>query len=111
MLKLLLQHPWDLTTAEAKEVQERLSRYFIGQEQFTEEIKLVAGVDTGFENKFATIRSAMAILYFSELEVVEIKVVHRPSTSLCAGICILPVTTGDCRCPRRNRRLSRSTSL
>ena len=84
MLKLHHQHPWDLTTAEAKEVQERLRQYVICQDQLPEQIKLVAGVDAGFENKvegkYTTIRVAVAILSFPELEIVETKVIRRPTT-------------------------------
>ncbi len=80
MLKLHHQHPWDLSTAEAKVVQEKLSQYVICQDQLPAEINLVAGVDAGFENKFETIRVAVAVLSFPELEVVETKVIRRPTT-------------------------------
>lgn len=79
MLKLHHQHPWDLTTTKAREVQDHLSQYVICQDQLEEPIKLVAGVDAGFENEFQTIRVAVAILSFPELEIVETKVIRRPT--------------------------------
>ncbi|OKH16098.1 endonuclease V [[Limnothrix rosea] IAM M-220] len=79
-MQLHHQHPWDLSTTEAKVVQEKLSQYVICQDQLPAEINLVAGVDAGFENKFETIRVAVAVLSFPELEVVETKVIRRPTT-------------------------------
>lgn len=60
-------HPWDVTPAEAKEIQERL-RGRVSRHDRLRKIRLVAGVDVGFEDGGKNTRAAVAVLDFPSLE-------------------------------------------
>jgi deoxyribonuclease V len=72
-------HSWSLTTQEAKEVQQNLRNQIISQDQFTEPIQHVAGVDMGFAEDGKISRAAVAVLSFPALEVVETSIAYRPT--------------------------------
>jgi deoxyribonuclease V len=74
-----LGHRWDVTPAEAREIQHTLRRQVITADSFGE-IHLVAGVDVGFEDQGAVTRAAIVVLRFPELTVYESTVSHRPTT-------------------------------
>ena len=79
MLTLHHAHPWDLSLAEAKAVQESLRDKVIAQDHL-EAIRYVAGVDVGFEENGATTRAAIAVLQFPELRLVETAIARRPTS-------------------------------
>jgi deoxyribonuclease V len=73
-----LQHAWDVTPDEAVEIQNRL-RWHVSTEDDFGEVRLVAGVDIGFEDEGATTRAAVVTLNFPELTVYESALVRRPT--------------------------------
>jgi deoxyribonuclease V len=64
-------HPWNLTTAEAKEIQKELAQKVVLEDNLPTKIKYVAGVDVGFEKEDRIAKAAISILNFPELELVE----------------------------------------
>lgn len=72
-------HPWDVTTAQARAIQERLRTKIRMCDDFTD-IKTVAGVDVGFEKGGATTRAAVVVLRFPELEPVDRALAKLPTT-------------------------------
>ena len=76
-----LRHPWVVSTAEAKTIQETLRKKVIKEDQLGT-VRYVAGVDAGFEKRDGeTItRAAVAVLTFPELELHEHIIVRRPTT-------------------------------
>lgn len=66
-MKLQNAHPWNVTPAEARAIQERL-RGRVTDHDRLEKIKLVAGVDVGFKNGGKRTRAAVAVLAFPSLE-------------------------------------------
>ena len=70
MLKTVFKHPWNVSTAEARDIQLRLQKRVIRQDQLPE-VKYVAGVDVGFEANNTISRAAVAVLSFPELTVQE----------------------------------------
>jgi deoxyribonuclease V len=70
-MKINYIHPWNLTTAEAKEVQIELAKKVIIEDDLPEKINHVAGVDVAFENDDRIAKAAISILDFPNLELVE----------------------------------------
>ena len=66
MLQLQHEHPWDLSPAEARETQKRLSRLVETADRLRD-IGTVAGVDVGFDNSNARTRAAVVVLTFPGL--------------------------------------------
>ena len=73
-----ISHPWVKTVAEAKTIQSQLRERVI-KEDCLEEVRHVAGVDIGFEDKYATTKAAIAILTYPELELVEQQIARIPT--------------------------------
>ena len=71
-------HRWDLTPAEARELQAELAPQVERGDRFGP-IELVAGIDIGFEDQGRTTRAAVAVLTFPDLELVEQALVRRPT--------------------------------
>jgi deoxyribonuclease V len=74
-----LTHAWDLTPKEAIAVQKSLGERVVRSDDFGP-VRRVAGIDTGFEDGGHTIRAAIAILSFPELELLTEWVNRRPTT-------------------------------
>lgn len=74
-----LTHAWDLTPKEAIAVQRSLAGHVVLSDAFGT-LRRVAGIDTGFEDGGRTIRAAIAMLSFPELELVSEYVHRRPTT-------------------------------
>ncbi|MEM6502990.1 MAG: deoxyribonuclease V [Cyanobacteria bacterium P01_C01_bin.89] len=72
---------WATTTAEAKEIQEAGRDQVITQDQFcgVDDIKMIAGVDVGFEDKGAIARAAVALLDFQSLEPLGVAIARVPT--------------------------------
>ncbi|MEN8166575.1 MAG: deoxyribonuclease V [Pseudomonadota bacterium] len=77
-MKLTLEHPWDLSASEARELQNKLRSQVITEDRF-ETPRLVAGVDVGFEKQGTITRAAVAVLSFPELTPVEQAIARQPT--------------------------------
>lgn len=73
-----LFHRWDVSPAEARAIQERL-RARVETHDRLASVRLVAGVDVGFEAGGAVTRAAVAVLALPDLEVVEQVVARQPT--------------------------------
>ncbi len=71
-------HPWAVTPAEARVIQQRLRGAVIRRDCFTR-VETVAGVDVGFPDRGATTRAAVAVLSYPGLELLESSVALRPT--------------------------------
>ncbi|NKC16023.1 MAG: deoxyribonuclease V [Gammaproteobacteria bacterium] len=76
-MKLHHEHPWDLTTAEARELQERL-RPLASRTDDLGEIKTVAGVDCGVLRATRQVRAAVVVLDAQSLLEVDRAVTVQP---------------------------------
>jgi deoxyribonuclease V len=74
-----LQHNWDVDIAEAKIIQEQLRHQVITEDDLGP-VRLVAGVDVGFEEDGTVTRAAVAVLALADLQLVESAVVRQPTT-------------------------------
>ncbi len=74
-----ISHPWDVTPAQARAIQERLRERLITQDDFGS-IETVAGVDVGFEERGSITRAAVVVLRFPGLEPVDRALVKRPTS-------------------------------
>ncbi|NIR30023.1 MAG: deoxyribonuclease V [Gammaproteobacteria bacterium] len=72
-------HPWDVTPAEARAIQERL-RGRLETEDRLGLVRRVAGADVGFDMHRRLTRAAVAVLAFPSLERVEHALARRPTT-------------------------------
>ncbi|MGV2826757.1 deoxyribonuclease V [Myxosarcina sp. GI1(2024)] len=77
-MKIDVIHPWVKTIDEAKAIQLDLSSKVITEDQLGV-VKYVAGVDIGFEDKYAITKAAIAVLSFPELELVETAIARIPT--------------------------------
>lgn len=77
-LKLHYQHPWRVTTAEARELQQQL-RWRIESEQRLDDVERVAGTDVGFEQQGMVTRAAVVLLDFPSLEPIEHAIARVPT--------------------------------
>ena len=68
-------HPWEMTPAEARQIQNELRNQVISQDQFGD-IKTVAGVDLGFKKDIA--RASVVVLSFPELQLIDGVLVESP---------------------------------
>ena len=73
------QHPWHVTTAEAREIQQQLSS-LVEVRNRIDSIERVAGIDVGFESQNTVTRSAVAVLDYASLELLEYAVARVPTT-------------------------------
>lgn len=78
-MKLHYEHPWDVTTKEARNIQQQLCSLVKVADLFNQ-IECLAGVDVGFEQNGAVTRAAVAVLSFPELQPVEHAIARLPTT-------------------------------
>lgn len=71
-------HPWDVTPAEARTIQDRLRPLVVVNDDFAG-IVAVAGVDVGFEQGGAVTRAAIAVLGFPGLDPIDQALAKRPT--------------------------------
>ena len=79
-MQIKQRHNWDLTTSEAKAIQEELQTEVITEDKLKEPVKYVAGVDMGFEADGTISRAAIAVLSFPDLQLQEQSIVKRPTS-------------------------------
>jgi deoxyribonuclease V len=72
-------HAWDVSTAEAREIQRKLSDKVIRSDRFGA-VRYVAGVDIGFEDNNETTRAAVSILDLPDLDEIETSVARQATT-------------------------------
>ena len=77
-MKLCFEHPWDVSPAQAKDIQRNLSSQVILEDRF-DAIHYVAGVDVGFEENNTITRAAIAVLSFPQLELYEHAIARLPT--------------------------------
>lgn len=70
-------HPWDVSTAEARAIQERLREAVVREDQL-EPPRYVAGTDVAFPERGVSL-GAVAVLSFPALELVEHVTLRRPT--------------------------------
>jgi deoxyribonuclease V len=73
-----IQHPWNLTPAQARALQFELRSKIITCDRF-DPPRWVAGVDVGFEDQGSITRAAVAVLRFPELSLVDQAVARQPT--------------------------------
>lgn len=79
MLPLHHSHRWDITPTEAVALQRRLCGY-VERDDRLGEVRLVAGVDVGFEANNTITRAAVAVLRFPELTLESHAIARLPTT-------------------------------
>jgi deoxyribonuclease V len=78
MIKPHLEHPWDLSPADAMALQTRLASQIVAEDRL-ETPHRIAGVDVGFEAAGRTTRAAVAVLDFPSLAPVEQAIARQPT--------------------------------
>ncbi len=71
-------HPWNVTPAEARAIQEKL-RHHVMTEDHLGELSRIAGVDVGFMDNGKITRAAVVILSYPKLDLIEHAIAHRPT--------------------------------
>jgi len=71
-------HPWRVSPAEAREIQQRL-RAYVETENRLDPVHHLAGVDVGFEQQGEITRAAIALLSFPDLKLVEQAIARVPT--------------------------------
>ncbi len=72
-------HPWNLPPTEAIALQKYLRRYIETRDRIGQ-IRLVAGIDVGFEDSGKTTRAAVVTLKFPSLEPIEQSLQRKPTS-------------------------------
>ena len=78
LMELQHTHSWDVSTAEARAIQQRLREALITSDNVGK-VDYVAGVDAGFDKRRNLTRAAVSVLSFPGLEPVEDSVVCMPT--------------------------------
>lgn len=71
-------HDWNLSPAQAIEIQKQLRYEVETQDRFKQPIKTVAGIDLGYDVKNDTSRAVVVVLSFPELELIEMSEAKLP---------------------------------
>ena len=71
-------HPWDVTPAQARDIQGRLRDRIIRHDDFSR-IETVAGLDVGFEDGGRVTRAAVVVLRYPDLEPLDQALVRSPT--------------------------------
>lgn len=71
-------HPWNVSPAEARGIQESLCHRVV-KEDYIGEVSKVAGVDVGFEDHGQVTRAAVVVLSFPELKPIDQVIAKRPT--------------------------------
>jgi len=74
--KQAVSHSWDISFAQAKQIQLELAQKVSLKDQFVTP-RYIAGVDVGFENGGRTTRAAIAVLNYPELKLVDQSVIRE----------------------------------
>ena len=74
-----LSHPWDVTPAVAREIQERLRGHVVLEDDLGP-VRYVAGSDVAFEQRKTITRGAIAVLTFPDLALHDYAIARRPTS-------------------------------
>lgn len=77
-MHVTMPHAWNLSPKQAIEVQQALREEVISENQLGS-VRLVAGVDVGFEQGGSITRAAIAVLTFPELQLVDHAIARIPT--------------------------------
>ncbi len=72
-------HPWDVTPAQARAIQEQLRERLVRRDDFAP-VETVAGLDIGFEEKGKITRAAVVVLRLPGLELLERALARCPTS-------------------------------
>ena len=72
-------HPWDVTPAQARAIQERLRERLVRRDDFSR-VETLAGLDVGFEDRGNVTRAAAVVLSFPGLELLDRALIKRPTS-------------------------------
>jgi len=78
-VRLKIRHPWNVDSREAIKIQRRLAPKVVTVDQIAQ-VRLVAGVDVGFERRNTVTRAAVVALTFPDLAVYEQSIARRPTS-------------------------------
>jgi deoxyribonuclease V len=79
-MKIPSTHPWDVTPQQAMQIQRELASRVV-ETELCGDVRLVAGVDVGFEGKDnKTARAAVVVLNFPDLTPVDYAIARAPVT-------------------------------
>ena len=70
-MKITPLHRWNLSPAEAVQLQKQLAFEVITEDRFDTPIKTVAGIDLGYDAKNESCRAVCVVLSFPQLELIE----------------------------------------
>lgn len=70
-MKITPLHKWNLSPAEAVQLQKQLAYQVIAEDKFDAPFKTVAGIDLGYDAKNDTSRAVVVVLSFPKLELIE----------------------------------------
>jgi deoxyribonuclease V len=79
-MQVLKLHEWDVSTAEARQLQRDLAASVVRSRCLTQPPRYVAGVDVGLDRIRNTGRAAVVVLSFPSLELVEVQLAEGPLT-------------------------------
>ncbi len=71
-------HDWNLTAAEAVQLQKQLRYEVVAEDKFQKPIKTVAGIDLGYDAANDMSRAVVVVLSFPELELIETREARLP---------------------------------
>jgi deoxyribonuclease V len=78
-MRLAIEHPWNLAPTAAIALQRELAGRVENTDRLPGAIRLVAGVDVGFEEGGRVTRAAVVVLRFPDLEPVHSAIARRPT--------------------------------
>lgn len=78
-MKITVPHTWDLTPAQAIQIQAEMRQQVILDDQLPATIQHVAGIDVGFEDNNTITLAGVAILGFPDLQLREYQVARQPT--------------------------------
>ncbi len=79
-MKLAIEpHPWNVSPAQARRIQESLRVRVIREDRFKREISTVGGVDVGFEDQGKIARAAVVVLSLPDLQLIEQAIAYQPT--------------------------------
>jgi deoxyribonuclease V len=76
----VLSHRWDLTTAEARELQQQLSARVVAEDRLAGPVRRVAGADISYDRGCPTLYAAVVVLDAETGALVESRSVQREAT-------------------------------
>ena len=70
-MKITPLHPWNLSPAEAVQLQKQLAHEVVAEDRFDAPFETVTGIDLGYDAKTETCRAVVVVLSFPALDLIE----------------------------------------